>query len=460
MANLDRIVKCDISLNTTGITTAGFNTMMIVGPHAYGNERVISVSDSDELLEMGFKSTDAIYIAVNDALSQSPRPAEVKVGRMQCDTVKLALIAEAPVQAAVYAVTIESVDEAGNLISNAFSYTAQEQDNNEAVLTALSNAIMAEEAINTVYAASVASNELIIKATDPQHSFVVLPNGKMKVSAFEAADIDVAENMAMITAADDDWYGLIYVSRKQADIIAMADWTESHTKLYGTSIAEAGVANAEVSTDTGSKLKEGNYYRTYWFYHPDADTDYLEAAIMARCFAITPGGETWANKQLSAVKTDKLTNQAYNAITAKNGNTFEPFRNVTITQNGKVAAGEWIDVIRFRDWTVENIQTEAFSVLINRDKLPFTDDGITAVENVVNSVLAKGQKNGGIAPTEYDDNNEANLGYKITVPLASSISANTKAQRKLTGIKFVARLAGAIHVAEIKGSFTYENIKD
>lgn len=96
-------------------------------------------------------------------------------------------------------------------------------------------------------------------------------------------------------------------------------------------------------------------------------------AVAARCFAIDPGGETWANKKLASITTDNLTETEYKAITAKNGNTFEKFRNVTITQNGKTAAGEWIDVIRFRDWLVETIQTEEFSMLINRDKLPFTD---------------------------------------------------------------------------------------
>ena len=39
-----------------------------------------------------------------------------------------------------------------------------------------------------------------------------------------------------------------------------------------------------------------------------------------------------------------------------------------------------------------------------------------------------------------------------------NISANTKAQRLLEDVKFTARLAGAIHVVEIAGSFTYENL--
>ena len=60
MANLDRIINAQISLNTTGISSAGFSTLMIVGPHANSLSRVLTITDVDELMDMGFTSTDAI----------------------------------------------------------------------------------------------------------------------------------------------------------------------------------------------------------------------------------------------------------------------------------------------------------------------------------------------------------------------------------------------------------------
>lgn len=98
-------------------------------------------------------------------------------------------------------------------------------------------------------------------------------------------------------------------------------------------------------------------------------------------------------------------------------------------------------------------------MLINRDKLPFLDSGIGLVESTLNSVLVLGQKRGGIAENELDDDNNVILGFKISVPKAANISANVKAQRVLRDVQFTARLAGAIHAMEIKGSLTYENIK-
>lgn len=61
MANLDRIINAQISLNTTGISSAGFSTLMIIGPHANSLSRVLTITDVDELMDMGFTSTDAIY---------------------------------------------------------------------------------------------------------------------------------------------------------------------------------------------------------------------------------------------------------------------------------------------------------------------------------------------------------------------------------------------------------------
>ncbi len=357
MANIERIINPQISLNTTGISSNGFNTIMVVSEHEHAAPAyVLTITDADQLLDLGWKSTDAVYKAAAQAFSQIPHYEKVKVGRM-------------------------------------------------------------------------------------------------------GSDVSVAESMAQICSVDNDWYGICYVDRTPEKILEMAEWAEAHTKLYGVAVSEADAKQQGVDTDTGSKLKAKNYFRTFIFWHADAGSEFPEAAVMSRCFTVYPGGETWANKKLSGITTDNLTETEYNTLTAKNYNTFERFADsVSITQNGITCAGEWIDIIRFRDWLVETIKTEEFNMLINREKLPFTDEGIAMVEGVLNKVLKLGQDRGGIAPTEYDEDGTKNVGYTISVPKASSISANDKAKRRLTGITFQARLAGAIHAMDIKGSLTYENL--
>lgn len=451
MANLDRIVMCNISLNTTGITQEGFSTLLIVGPHAHSLARVESYTAASEMIDAGFSADDPLYLACVDAFSQTPRPRQVKVGRQLVDSV---LVSVKKVTATgVYTITVSTKDTDGNVQSTPYSYTNNGGTATD-IATGLQN-VIANDASSAV-TATVADGVITLTGNNGD-SFMVQVSSMLSMQNGTITE-DVPTMMAAIVAYDNDWYGWAFTSRVQADILAAAAWTESVRKIFGTSTAEAGSYNPDVTTDTGYKLYNDNYYRTFWFYHEKAATDFPECAVFARCFAVLPGGETWALKKLAGVTTDGLTETQYNAITRKNGNTFERFRNISLTQNGKVAAGEWIDVIRFRDWLQEEITVNVVNLLINRDKVPYTDDGIAMIEARIRQSLELGQRRGGIAPTEYDEDGNENLGFTIEVPLSSQISANQKASRVLTDVKFTARLAGAIHVVEIYGSLTYENL--
>ena len=95
------------------------------------------------------------------------------------------------------------------------------------------------------------------------------------------------------------------------------------------------------------------------------------------------------------------------------------------------------------------------NLFITNPKIPYTDNGIALVQNQMIASLKAGQDAGGVAESEFDEDGNEIPGFQTSVPLASSLSASEKASRKLTKCKFKARLAGAIHFAEIKGSLTY-----
>lgn len=452
MANIDRVANVQIALNTAPIFTVGFNVALVAGPHVFGVNRVDTVTSSDDLLKMGLLPTDPLYMAVNDAFSQTPRPKLVKVGRRQVDTVTLT---PSVVSGREYKVTIGYKNASSGVVKTDYAYTSDESATAAEICTGI-QALIDADAVCPVDAA-------VVGAT------VTLTN-KVAGTAFSVAHnslISMAQPVAVATATldmtainneDADWYGFVITSRTQADIIAAADWAESKIKLFGYSISEAGAKDNASTTDTMSKLYDGNYFRSFGFYHGDAVTDFPELGVMVRCFAIDPGGETWANKQLAGIVVDKLTETEYQAVTKKNGNTFERFRTTSITQNGKVAAGEWIDVIRFRDWLQEEMQVRVFSLLVNNAKIPYTDGGIAQIENVMRATLQQGQTRGGIAPTEFLEDGTANPGFVIKVPLSSNVSSNDKANRVLNDMKFTARVAGAIHVVNVSGSLTYQNL--
>ncbi len=98
--------------------------------------------------------------------------------------------------------------------------------------------------------------------------------------------------------------------------------------------------------------------------------------------------------------------------------------NKNITMNGKVVAGEWADVIRFRDWLKNDMQVRVVNLFVTRPKVPYTDSGIGLVQNQMLASLKAGQDVGGIAEEEFDEDGNSIPGYTTSVPLAASLSAS------------------------------------
>lgn len=445
MANIDRIVNIQIALNTAGISKKGFGSMLVAGYHLNSLNRVDIIQSVDDLLNMGFEVTDPIYKAVSAALSQNPRAEQVKLGRLSVKGAQVAITADNNTKYVIEA--LHSDPSTHEVVTEKFEYDHTEGDAS-AIATAL-----AEKITGDFVSADAAGDKIQLTITGDVQLRL---SDNMTLTCTPSSE-DIADEMAKIRAEDADFYGVILASRDKDKIMAMAEYVETQTMLFGTGKAEAGAALASVSNDLASMLAQKQYSRTFVFPTMD-DSEYKEAAEMSRCFAIAPGGETWALKTLNGVSTDGWTETEAQAIFKKNANTYEKVRNVAVTQNGKVASGEWIDVIRFRDWLQEELATDIFTLLKNEDKIPYGDAGIAMVENTVRRVLERGQSHGGISPTEYDADGKLNPGFVISVPLAADISANDKASRILRDVKFTARLAGAIHAVKVTGSFTYQNL--
>lgn len=452
MAKIDRIVNVQISLNTTAIKEKSFSDMLILGPHVLSVGRSMIVTDPSELLDMGMLTTDPIYMAVSDAFSQIPTVNRVFIGRMQVASQTLEVAAN-PVAGNVYTVTLGWRDASGVIVSDTVSYVAGSTPTPTSVATGLLAVINASDApVNATASAGV-----ITVAATGGAAFSMTSTGALS-SPVPTSSEAAATALAAIRAENDDWYGIVLTSRVQATVLQVADWAEANEKLFGTSVPASAAYDPASTTDLGALLQQGQYFRTNWWYHSDAG-EYIEAAIMAKAFTYYPGGETWANKRLAGIKYDNLLEGQAQAVFNKNGNTFEPFRNFAITQNGKVAAGEWIDVIRFRDWLAEQCKINVVSAIINANggKIPYTDPGIQIIASALRVALDLGVARGGIAPPEMasDGSDTVIPSYVINVPLSQSVSFNNKANRLLQDVNFTARLAGAIHTVEIKGALSY-----
>ncbi len=255
------------------------------------------------------------------------------------------------------------------------------------------------------------------------------------------------------------WYCICPVGLDKSQVKEIIQWTETQTKICGY-----------IDDDPENPIVEtGLYMRSYPVYPkvtsdqpdeeiPEENKYGMAVAMAVKAMNFHAGRETWALKQLAAVTPSKLSNTFIKKLEEVNFSHLMTVASKNITQGGKTNGGEWIDTIRFRDWLQNDMQVRVVNLLTVNPKIPYTNGGIALVQNQMISSLKDGQKYEGIAPTEYDEDGNPNPGFTTSVPLSSSLSSSQKASRVLTDCSFTARLAGAIHMVEIKGCLTYDNL--
>ncbi len=243
--------------------------------------------------------------------------------------------------------------------------------------------------------------------------------------------------------------------RDPADVQEAVAWAEANEKLFAF----------EYDDYDNCPVKNFSYYRSFGMYAGDADgygsgeqpagNRYAALAWMAKCFCYDPGTETWHLKELASVVPSALSTDQKKKLGEDHINTFLRYAGCSCTIGGCTLAGEWIDVIRFRDWLKAEMQANVFGALKANRKVPYTDSGIGLIEGKMEETLKKGQDIGGIAATEYDGDGNAIPGFQVTVPRASDLTEEERKSRKLKGCRYTAWLAGAIHAVEIEGFLTF-----
>jgi len=251
--------------------------------------------------------------------------------------------------------------------------------------------------------------------------------------------------------AETGWYVALAAGIPESDLEIMAEWTESREKMFGYAYADPN--NNPVSSI---------YYRSFGVCYGEnpktipADRC-MHVAVAVRFLSYPTGSETWVNKSLAAVNISKFTSTVINALEKDPASYYIKIGNTGLVQGGKVRAGEWIDVIRFRDWLKNDMQLRIVNTIVKNSKVPYTDKGISIIHNQMIASLKEGVRRGGISEDAYDEEDNRIPGYITSVPLAANLTDEQKASRKLIDCKFSAILAGAIHVTKVNGSLGYSH---
>lgn len=335
-----------------------------------------------------------------------------------------------------------------NGIENKYTSTPNVQNNEDistALVSVINTASLGVTATDNLDGTFELLSDTLVSFTLAVSEIILSKQFGLIIDPFVASGV-VTDDLDAIENVNSDWYALASTDRTKSVVLAIAVWVEARLKIFGTASSDSVIIDSAAGVDVTSIAYSFNslgYIRNFVMYHQDADSDYPECAWFGRVLPTTPGSVTWKFKTLSSISYSNLTsNQSTNARNKK-ANTYEFIGGVGITREGTMGQGEFIDIIRGVDWLTARIQEFVYALLVNSDKVPYTNAGIAAVEAEVRRALELGVSNNFIADDPV---------YTVSVPRASAVAPADKAARILRDVDFTATLAGAIHAVDINGT--------
>jgi len=258
----------------------------------------------------------------------------------------------------------------------------------------------------------------------------------------KTADATWAAAIAAIREEQDDFYGIVLVSRVKEDIESVAAVNET---LAPGRILFAVTSDTEVLAGTAGNvalsLSASGYYRTALTY--SSDTDKYANAAQAAYLSYDPGSFTFNYKELVGVKSETLTADQRAFLIAANCQCQTTVAGLKrLFDSGMVASGEWIDIILGMDWLTAQISEGVFAILGTSPKVPMTNPGMAVLGTEVKRNLVVASE----APYNFIDDQ-----YSIVIPDVENFTAAQKAARQATGFKFTAYPQGAVHGVAIVG---------
>lgn len=437
MASISTIVTITITKGTQSVAVQAFNVATIFGPSARFVDAIKyyeKATFSTAMIADGFLISDPEFIFASEYFSQTPAPTKVGVSHFTASV--------AQVDTFTVSTLVDSHNYTFTLNGTPITYNSGIGATQQSVLDGLNAAIVtafpSNPPVTGVRTGTGGSAILTLTSTSPGIGVTYTAIDVDLAHLTPTANHSIVSDIAATQLVDDTWYGILVTSHTDWDILQIAAYAETQLKIYGTCSSDAAILTG-ATTDLASILKGKAYTRTFFMYHA-TPTDGIEAAWVGRMFPTTPGAANWNFKTLAGITPDNLNPTQITNAQGKNANVYITVGGVNIATVGVIPSGDFIDVTILIDWITSTMQANVYSILVNNDKVPFTNKGIAAIENGVSQTLQQAQDNGGLA-----------AGWTVSAPDISAVPNADKASRTLNGVSFSATLAGAINKVNIQG---------
>lgn len=449
------LADVNISLATATFERVGFGIPLFIASTRAFSTRTQIYNSLSAVVAGGHSTNSAVFKAAQSAFSSSNGLDIFMVGRREADAVLT--IDHSPARNEAFKLKIEVNDGDSLVIDYVESSDSPTQ---ESVLTAINALITADADVAAHITGTVSGSGEAAKLTlsaKTSSDFFITKDIDNLVETFTSTET-AAEVYTAVSAENDSFYAVTAEDKDQTFVLEMAAVVNSFDKQYWVSIDEEasyGKLN-DPATDTLGKLKENSLARVVGIYHQDAKTTFPELAILGFNLPFSAGQIVWGNNVTSGVPAsartsrELLNDEDKTNLLARNAAFWDKQGGqIFFNSDVKTMSGERPENVRGRDAMAADIVTELSGFLLRQvgTKVPYTDVGIAQIESKVKNVLDR-----------YVQRNFIQIGYKITVPSASSISAEDKASQLFDKLTFVAQLTGAITMTEINGTLQLDEV--
>ena len=256
----------------------------------------------------------------------------------------------------------------------------------------------------------------------------------------EASDADNKAALSRILEklGSERFYGVCIVgdALTDADKVAVAEWCAANTKLAILQDNSAEALDSSETDDLGSTLMSAGNDRALVVWSENQN-DYLDAAF-ASVLSNPVGSYIFAYNTFSGVPvSDMIDATSSGVLEGKNISYYANISNGQRSFLGKVAKGDFADVIVSQDFLTRRMQEAISFIVFNAKKIPYTNQGIEQLAAAVSGVLTNAQINGIISS------------FLLATRTVNQVPENERANRTYGEIDVSVVLTGAIQSVKI-----------
>ena len=299
---------------------------------------------------------------------------------------------------------------------------------------------------------------------------------QIKAGFYDASGtVDAASLQAAITdiiSADSDFYWLSVEPslRDTAAVDGLVAWTESQNKIFLLDTHDPLTLDPNDDTNVSARHK-GTIERTASFYHSDSNISpafAYAASLGTRNFDQAASAYTGKFKRINGIPAVNVSSAEVQAITgfvpeigqdAAQGHLANTYTNVGgqnfVSEGSTLSPNVFIDEIHASDWQQLRTEEALLDILLNAERIPFTDQGMQQLADAPRQVTAIARQAGIIAEDINPETGEFQSSVIITVPSVFDISESQRKNRIAPAIRVDVRYAGAVHYATTNYSITF-----